>query len=64
MQVRIGNLLIITVSKRQETFNDTAQAVREYLGTPDARHFIAKLARSEAKDYIAENYERNAQCGS
>jgi hypothetical protein len=45
--VRIGRYTIVRTDTVQ-------QAVREYLGTPEARHYIAKLARSEAKDYIAE----------
>lgn len=59
--MRIGNLLIIMVSKRQEQFNDTAEAVRTYLAQPAGRQLIARVARAEAKDFIQENYEAKGQ---
>jgi len=59
MQMNIGRYTIIKTRKYNDTvlWRAVQQGVREYLGEPEGRRLIARAARSEAKDFIQDQYE-------
>lgn len=53
--MRIGPVVVTTVRKQKDW--SASDAAGEYLRSPEARQLIARVARSEAKDYIQDKYE-------
>lgn len=54
--MKIGNLHITWMSEKSE--RDVRQIARNFLVGPDGREIVARMARSEMKNYLAECAER------